>query len=211
MNGKICPKYEENEQPIKIDELKDNPQLIDNEIGCYKWWAKEHEFKELINKLDSSLKGNKTLFESIDYGNERYYCVYVGKADWGKSKKNNLRVRIMKKHIFGRIRVSTLRRTIACLMEYYENPEELVNKNFINRFMVQPIYLKKGEKLNIREEYFINEPRDDGESYFRILNYKENKHDLFRTITKEKIEKARRKAESINPSLFPPPRNKKKS
>jgi hypothetical protein len=206
---KICPAYEENEQPVKIEKLKDNPKFINEEIGCYKWWAKEDEFEKLMKKLNLTLEKNESLFETFDYENERYYCVYVGKADWGKRKKNNLRVRIMKKHIFGRVRVSTLRKTIACLMEYYENPEELVNKNFINRFMVQPIYLKKGEELNVREKYFINEPNNDGDSYFRILNYKENEHDLFRTITKEKIENTRRKAERINPSLFPPSRKKK--
>lgn len=100
---KICPAYEENEQPVKIEKLKDNPKFINEEIGCYKWWAKEDEFEKLMKKLNLTLEKNESLFETFDYENERYYCVYVGKADWGKRKKNNLRVRIMKKHIFGRV------------------------------------------------------------------------------------------------------------
>ena len=201
---KICPAYGEKEQPILVTELENTPQYIEEKAGCYKWWAKRSEFDKILK----CFKSPKLEFEKIeseleffDNDKERFYCVYVGKAAVGKT--TNLRVRVVKKHIKGKVRSSTLRKTIGSLMQYYKcaKPEDKIVE-FIRELNVQPIYLK-GSDLNKFEFSLINEKRmgKEAKTYFRILNYKENEHDLAE-ISKPIIETARRTAEKVNPSVF---------
>ncbi|WP_407456564.1 GIY-YIG nuclease family protein [Fibrobacter sp.] len=205
MSGKIIlKKYSEKEQPILVPKLEENSKYIDTEAGCYKWWAKWNELDKIINHFkcpELEFEKIEPELEFFDSGKERYYCIYVGKAAVGKT--TNLRVRVVKKHIKGKVRYSTLRKTIGSLMRYYKcaKPEDKIVE-FIRELYVQPIYLKGGD-LNTFERGLINEKqkRNEGKTYFRILNYMENEHKLAEK-SKPIIETARRSAENDNPAIF---------
>lgn len=168
-----------------------NPQernKIKEKQGCYKWWAKEKEVDLLLDRLLKNTGLKKNMVKECLEFEDGYYCVYVGEG-------KNVRERI-KKHISGKVRTSTERKAIASLMEFFANPEKEVNEHFIDRFMVQPIYVKDGfERKNI-ETVLINEA-----DYLRILNYEKNYHNLAEK-TRLNLFDAKRKAEKKNPTKF---------
>jgi hypothetical protein len=156
--------------------------LFAAEPGCYKWWAKRQELDKLLQALGLNYDRVKNDIEK--YGD--LFCIYVG-----KSKK--IRKRLVCNHIDGSIRCSTLRKTIAGLMNI--KSEQEINQNFIDKFSIEPMYINPQ-----KEKEIINEPNPNkpGETYLRILNSDGNEHNLaIKTI--EKIKKARERAEKNIP------------
>lgn len=174
---------------ISASDLRNDLQKrsdIAKETGCYKWWSPEDQVKELLLKLGLKFENVKSYLEK----KEGLYCIYVGKA-------MNLNSRIIKKHIMGSVSGSTLRKTIASVMEYYDNSKVDTNKNFIDHFKVQPIYLKVGDLENF-EESLINE-ECGGIKYFRFLNSDSNHHEIAQKVNlPDIIQKARDKAKEKN-------------
>ncbi len=171
---------------------------IAEKTGCYKWWSPEEQVKKLLFKLGLEFSDVKSSLEK----KEGLYCIYVGKA-------NNLKSRIIRQHIIGGVSNSTLRKTIASVMKYYDNSKVDTNNNFIDYFKVQPIYLKKGELKDL-EHSLINE-KHGNTSYFRFLNSEDNKHEIALEVDlPQKITKARDKAKEKNPKVFLTSKEKKK-
>ena len=177
------------QSPQERDKIKEKQ-------GCYKWWAKEVEVDLLLDPLlkNTGLK-KKSVKEYLEY-EDGYYCVYVGEG-------KNVRERI-KKHISGKVKNSTERKAIASLMSFFADPEKDVNEHFINKFMVQPIYVKNKKKKKNIETVLINEA-----NYLRILNYEKNYHNLAEK-TRLNLFDAKREAEKKNPTRFKKNSSKKK-
>lgn len=152
-------------------------QILGNP-GCYKWWAREDDVKDLLCKIIGNnvdfdqLKGTFEHEEGTDF-----YCIYVGKADCLRD-----RLKHHAKHLFQ----STLRRTIFSLYCPEEKKLEDINRcvdDTLGDFKVKFFSLDKEkwkkagknpyklEDLNFSildlEYYFINEK-------FHILNVDEN-------------------------------------
>lgn len=163
----------------KMVSVKDLP--FETEQGCYKWWASKKELVKLLPSLGLEFEQIREFLEEKN----GFYCIYVGKS-------TNVRKRLICNHIDGSVRNSTFRRTIAGLMNYRKQCEQIINDEFIDKFKIEPIY-----GAFEKEKYYINEPMENSkETFFRILNSECNKHKLAK-ISKKKIKDAREKIKKM--------------
>lgn len=192
VNGEDCGNW------IDIEKLRN-----ENKPGCYKWWAKEKEFRSLLVAINR-VSNEKIFFKDIKSELEEsdgYYCIYIGKANRIYQRLGN--------HILGKVNNSTLRKTIAGLIltnkrMKLEELEKKVNTGYIDKFKVKAIFLKGTfktaeelkEKLKTFESKLINAPfkKKNGKKspFFRLLNSDVSKHDKV-DITRNAIKKAREK------------------
>ena len=166
-----------------------NPELrkIKNEPGYYKWWAKEGDLKKLLSKFTPKITFNE-IKKYLESEND-YYCIYVGIS------KSSIRKRL-NTHINGVILDSTLRKTIASILAYYndENPEEKTNE-FIDKLKLTYDYKDRNE-VEEKETDLIK-------AKFHILNNSKNNTELAKKYKiKEQLTEFRKKAEEAKPLIF---------
>lgn len=154
-----------------VSNMIENNQTPSNKPIIYRWWFVENS--SVVEKIRRNLcnkEFQKISKEKIDKGGYRY-AMYVGKGANGKRRFKN--------HISPRIRTSTLRRTIAALLEtnnedditkvlkqcYYEWWELECNKtladeerNKINEGYY-PLNLKENNKVCTKWKKFLQEQR----------------------------------------------------
>lgn len=132
--------------------------------GCYKWWAREDDVKDLLckitdEKIDFDQIKKMKIFEHKNIAKEDFYCIYVGKA-------NNLYDRL-KDHA-EKTEQSTLRRTICSLVcNDNDSLKEINNEidRWLKTFKVQYFPLFEPEwterkKGNYRV-YYLNNTKEE--------------------------------------------------
>lgn len=150
--------------------------------GCYKWWAKEKEFRQLFSVLDLSYDDVVGFVEQED----GLYCIYVGEAINGSLKKR-FDWHINQKHTLSNVKsgfLSTLRKSISSIVAHNQMSEEATNV-FIDTLLVEPFEVKvpvhsaeARATISKMEKEMIN-------SNLRILNIRDNKYEGCKPIKKK--------------------------
>ncbi len=137
---------------------------IEKKRGYYKWWADKNAFDVLLNKL--GVAGFDDVESDVE-SDDGLYCIYVGIACKEVIGKR------LSHHINRKMRNSTLRRSLSCLVSEKQDPAEIEQdiNNFIDKlkveyFVCDPISEKKLHEL---ERSLIQDK-------LRILNISENEH-----------------------------------
>ena len=177
----------------ELRKADERAKVPDDHPGYYKWWAKEEDFKYLLEKLDvdyETVKGN------VEKDENGWYCIYVGIA-----VKDSLRYRVVDWHICqkhtkanGSSRsLSTLRQSISSLVTGNQMCEKETNA-FIDKLEVEYFY----DENDVIGSLEVKSRIKDTEHNFilcklRILNIQDNTRDDAKTIRK-KLTKLRRDA-----------------
>lgn len=137
---------------------------IEKKRGYYKWWADKNALEVLLNKL--GIAGFDDVESDVE-SDDGLYCIYVGIACKEVIGKR------LSHHINRKMRNSTLRRSLSCLVSEKQDPAEIEQdiNNFIDKlkveyFVCDPISEKKLHEL---ERSLIQDK-------LRILNISENEH-----------------------------------
>lgn len=148
-----------------VSNMIENNQTPSNNPIIYRWWFVENSsVVKIIRRNLCNKEFQKIYKEEIDKGGYRY-AMYVGKGAYGKRRFKN--------HISPRIRTSTLRRTIAALLETN-------NEDDITKVLKQCYYewweLKCNETLadEERKKILADEERKKINEGYYPLNLKEN-------------------------------------
>jgi len=189
----------------KLFDAKDlrTAKIAYNDAGCYKWWARETNVELLVKGLNKISKSETIDFNEVKNRSEKqfekdsnsdFYCIYVGLSQ-------NLRKRL-NTHVNRTIRNSTLRKTLASVLEYYShNNFETEIDEFIDNLKLSYIELPN-ENIDKKETELINE-------YFHILNNDKNNHKLAEIYgLKNLISEARAIAAQKNPVFLKKNKNK---
>ena len=137
---------------------------IEKKRGYYKWWADKNALEVLLNKLGvAGFDDVKSDIESED----GLYCIYVGIACKEVIGKR------LNHHINHKMRNSTLRRSLSCLVSQKQNLAEIEQdiNNFIDKLNVEYFVFDSisEKKLHELERSLIQDK-------LRILNISENEH-----------------------------------
>ena len=150
-------------------------QHIPSCCGVYQWWCEEDILIKILSSLDLDVNDCKKDIEKTkeNIKEKELYCIYVGDTC-------NLKRRICSNHIKGKIRNSTLRKTIAAVL--VENKDEEKVNDIIDKLYVNWYEIKEGK--NKKETY--HKLQDEKiNSCFRPFNnkditkaeiYTENRH-----------------------------------
>ena len=154
-----------------VSNMIENNQTPSNKPIIYRWWFVENSsVVKIIRRNLCNKEFQKISKEEIDKGGYRY-AMYVGKGANGKRRFKN--------HISPRIRTSTLRRTIAALLEtnnedditkvlkqcYYEWWELECNKTLADEERKKinegyyPLNLKENNQVCTKWKKFLQEQR----------------------------------------------------
>lgn len=186
-----------NELELFSAEKLSNAKIEYSGKGCYKWWAREGDVKQLVEGLNKVSKSETIDFNEVKKQSEKdsgFYCIYVGLSQNLKRRLNT--------HVNRTIRNSTLRKTLASVLEYYSlNNFETEIDNFIKNLMLSYIEFPN-ENIEKKETELINE-------HFHILNNDKNNHKLAEIYgLKNLITEARAIAAQKNPAFLKKNKNK---
>lgn len=157
--------------------------------GYYKWWAKEEDFKYLLEKLNGTFDNVK---EKVEKENG-WYCIYVGIAvkesiqsrlNWHINQVNNpsnVRSRTL----------STLRQSISSVIAGNQLCNDKTNC-FIDKLEVEYFY-ESNDQIGSPEakEWIEEKERELMKEHLCILNIQGNKREDVKTI-KKKLKQLRR-------------------
>lgn len=155
--------------PIPAKDIRNKNATLPEASGLYKWWLPKNDAQKLLTPLNSAGLNYQNI-EKMKipagklFGGE-YWALYLGKAE-----DEPLSKRILRQHIGGNRKGSTLRKTISALLIELglDGTEDRINE-IIDRAYVQTCALQ--DKVGEEENCCIN----DG--YFP-LNIKSNKEEL---------------------------------
>ena len=139
-------------------------EFLNKYKGIYKFYVNECFLDDIIDKLCLE-RLDLRFIETLIFEDEIYYCVYVGECEGNSSFDN----RVKRKHIKGRIRGSTLRKTLSGVLNL--NKDELTklltNQTADKRcfFVILPV--NNQNKISKFEKIIIN-------SSIHILNKQKN-------------------------------------
>lgn len=168
---------------IEAKTLRDKKELakVSAGPGCYKWWAHEAEFRQLLDALCVDYDSVADAVEKKD----GLYCIYVGDAI-NESLRQRMNWHINQKHSLSNVKsghLSTLRQTISSLVAHNQMVKKETD-DFIDKLEVE--LFEVDAKVHSDEASTIITPKEKAmiNSHLRILNIKDNKRDDAREIRK---------------------------
>ena len=182
---------------IEAKTLRDKKELakVSAGPGCYKWWACEEKFRQLIDALGVDYDSVADAVEKQD----GLYCIYVGDAI-NESLRQRMNWHINQKYSLSNVKsghLSTLRQTISSLVAHNQMAKKETD-DFIDKLEVE--LFEVDAKVHSDEAKAIITPKEKEmiNSHLRILNIKDNKRDDAREIRKKLMQlRSEAKAKAI--------------
>ncbi len=151
------------------------------QIGIYKFYVKKEVLDEIFNQLEIKNYKNIEKYPNLELG-EEYFCIYVGQT---RSKKGFYK-RIIKQHVNGNSRISTLRKSLKGILR---NSNLKISEIFKDKSMFVIIPISNVDLILDKEFEEINK-----NNLYRPLNLNDNnyyKSDLFYESVRDYIKKVR--------------------
>lgn len=124
------------ENLFSVDEILNNPKMVPDNPVLYRWWVPcDSKIVSILweqSKTYHDLRHVMGNLETHFIKNTPYYVLYFGKSINGNS-------RIVKNHLKGTVKTSTLRCTLCALLSIIETKE---NKKNVNRKLFENTYFE---------------------------------------------------------------------